>query len=267
MFEGLHELKKEDIPNYICELFAFRVPENRNLGWVDRSKITLRVNIPSVDADLVIKQLPSGLSGSQLSSTGFVCWLTCVVLADWLASQESQFYALCASPITVLELGCGTSALLASVLGPRVRHYVATDQKHILKLAIGNFQENAVGRYTSSTVDSPHRLGGKVDFIELDWEDNENGFRMFTELTGSQWPDLVVASDTIYNEYLAGAFVETLKRAMSNSLVGLIAVHLRDEPLMQFFLDSLCKAFQVFTIPEERLGELRHGYDVYCIKV
>lgn len=52
---------------------------------------------------------------------------------------------------TILELGSGTAAVCASVLLSKVQHFIATDQKHVLKLLRQNI-ENNVSSFTNSII-------------------------------------------------------------------------------------------------------------------
>lgn len=54
----------------------------------------------------------------------------------------------------MVELGCGISGLLALALGPKVGHYIATDQEYVHRLLRENLEENKALAYKSSSSSS-----------------------------------------------------------------------------------------------------------------
>lgn len=58
-----------------------------------------------------------------------VVWKITPLFADWIASPSNILFknALLSSSSTVLELGCGVSAIVGLALSPYVAKYIATE--------------------------------------------------------------------------------------------------------------------------------------------
>lgn len=269
-----------DIYEHIYDLYVDHRPaEAQHLGYVDKSTDTIEIALPRAQIDLTIRQSLSSLSSAkEPSSTGFICWQAAVNLADWiLADPKSPFHKALSSKseLEVLELGTGVGATLVSVFGPKVGHYVATDQKHILKLLKENFVQNVVSqRYVSNTLETgreekPRPGEGKwstIDFVEFDWEHLALGKHNFRQ-TSAKVPDLIIASDTIYNGYLIPFFVNAFKLMMGPDTGVLLVMQLRDESITEQFLEEVLKeGLALYTIPDELLSpELVQGFVVFYI--
>ncbi|OQD68320.1 hypothetical protein PENPOL_c003G08428 [Penicillium polonicum] len=155
------------------------------------------------------------------------------------------FYPLfvCASALggqtsTVAELGTGISALVALVLAPSVRHYIATDQEYVRKLFRMNLDGNAsIGVSSSNSKAKGKSKGSKssksvsnstakrvdnISFTTLDWEtdqaaslkecmDSDDAHGQDEEEEGGEDKgfDLLLSCDCIYNEALVAPFVRT----------------------------------------------------------
>lgn len=148
----------------------------------------------------------------------------------------------------MVELGCGISGLLALALGPRVGHYVATDQEYVHRLLRENLEGNKALAYKSSSFSGRKGKGGQkkrtvaaaavaasspkgqygdgsnISFTALDWElDAPDTLKQsvgITPLTTTINPgdedededkgfDLLLSCDCIYNEALVAPFVRT----------------------------------------------------------
>lgn len=136
------------------------------------------------------------------------------------------------------ELGTGISALVALVLAPSVRHYIATDQEYVRKLFRTNLDANAsVGVSSSNSKAKGKSKGSKssksksnstakpadnVSFTTLDWEtdqaaslkecmDSDSVHAQEEEEEGEEDKgfDLLLSCDCIYNEALVAPFVRT----------------------------------------------------------
>lgn len=279
-----HKLRQvdSDIYEHLYELYVDHRPsESQHLGYVNKATDCIEISLEQAQIDLNIRQSLSALSSSkESSSTGFICWQAAVKLADWILGDEKcPFHKplTSKSDLVVLELGTGVGAILVSLFGPKVGQYIATDQKHILKLLKENFTNNVVSqRYTSSTMSEeheggPHRGAGEkwseVDFIEFDWEHLEEGAYNFNEISKGRKPDLILASDTIYNGYLIPFFVKAFKCMMAEDTGVLISMQLRDESILEQFLERVSQEdLKLYTIPDEYLStELIEGFVVYYI--
>lgn len=276
----LNKIEEDDLYEFIYDLYVdHKPPETQHLGYVDKTSDMLNISLPRSRFDLCISQSLSGLSSNtESSSTGFICWQSAIYTADWiLAEQTCPFHRLFSSDMTVLELGAGVGGVFASLLGPKVGHYVASDQKHILKLLKTNFAENVVsGRYSSTTSEkafdrNPKQIGegqwSKIDFIEFDWEEKEQGMEKFEEITGKRTPDIIIATDTIYNDYLIGHFLDCVKSCMGENTIAIIVVQLRDEDIIEGFLEAIFEhKLTLHTVPDHLLTtELLQGFMVLCL--
>ncbi|KAF3992445.1 hypothetical protein FT663_00725 [Candidozyma haemuli var. vulneris] len=268
---SLIKVNLDDIDDHVYDIhITHRPPDAQNLGYVDKSTDTLHLSLPTSGDELTITQSRSSLSGQESSSTGFVCWQSVKYLADWiLGDPKCPFYSYFKGDpqLAVLELGAGVGAVLASLLGPRSRVYVATDQKHILKLMKQNFLQNvSSSRWSSKTLEwSQTAAKAQIEVVEYDWE-NHGDVEKVLELMNST-PDLIIATDTIYNEYLVPYFVGALAASMGTTTGALVTVQLRDESITARFVEELAaQKLQLYTIKEELLSpELISGFAVYYI--
>ncbi|OBA22509.1 hypothetical protein METBIDRAFT_39159 [Metschnikowia bicuspidata var. bicuspidata NRRL YB-4993] len=279
---ALLEISHESLYEHVFAAHTEHRPcAHQHLGYVDKSADKINVCLPRAGVDLSVQQLLLSLSsGTQLSSTGFICWQTALYFADWaVAFAPCPLAAVLHKDSVVLELGAGVSAVLAAVVGPRVGHYVASDQAHLLKLMKQNFRANVVSqRYDSNTCakdrdHAPRRLDAaakwsQIDFVALDWEGPGPGTRRFAELTGRPHADVVVACDTIYNSYLIAPFLACMALAMCEHTVAVVAMQLRDEAITEEFLERALQAgLRVFQVRDEHLTpELIEGFAVYCFR-
>ncbi|GEQ70821.1 hypothetical protein JCM33374_g4501 [Metschnikowia sp. JCM 33374] len=281
-FAALEKIDPDSLYDHLYTVYTEHRPrEAQHLGYVDKSSESIDIGLARSGIDVTIRQSLSGLSSAtQSSSTGFICWQTAVYFADWAtAFSPCPLNGLLGPQTVVLELGAGVGALLASVLGPTVGHYVASDQAHVLKLMKENFANNVVSqKYTSTTSQKTHGTGprkrdvdeewSRVDFVELDWESPASGLATFSALTGRSAPDYVFACDTIYNTYLIEPFVKCVKSAMDTHTVAVVGMQLRDEAVTEEFLETVFReGLQVYRVNDENLSdELIEGFVVYCLR-
>ena len=268
------ELIKQ-VDDHIFELFTYHTPpENQDLGYVDRRSESIDITLHRSNIDLSISQSLTELSSTkETSSTGFVCWKSAVYFTDWLLSDERcPFYLIFRnkSSLKVLELGTGVAGICVSLLGPLVGTYTATDQKHILKLLKQNFETNAgTQKYTSTTLKRPptkHTNPPRIEFIEFDWEDLDNA--MYNcETLGLDPPDLVIACDTIYNDYLIPHFISAFTILLRQGTGILITLQLRQPDTLESFVRQVVDAsLNMYYIPYDMLSEeLTAGFVVYYI--
>ncbi|KAL6452604.1 RKM5 Ribosomal lysine N-methyltransferase 5 [Candida maltosa Xu316] len=250
------ELVDEDsIDDHVFELYSERQLQN-NLGYFDRSKNTISITLPHSQIDLTITQSLTQLSNqsSNSSSTGFICWQSSIFFTDWLLSSSNCPIKL--NPeLTVLELGSGVAGIVPTILSSKSKHVIATDQKHILKLLKSNIEENTYASMTTTTK-------SRIDVIEFDWEDVDSG------IIGVETPDVVIACDTIYNEYLIPYFINSLRNLLGDQSIAFVCVQLRDSITMEKFVTDVVndEMLILYTVPSSLLNEeLRNGYVVYCI--
>lgn len=240
-----------DVDDHVFDLYTECGPEeNQNLGYVDRLSDLVQVELAD-GTDLAIRQLWSEVIQNELS-TGFICWKALVHLVDWWS--DGPLASLLSTDTTVVELGAGVGGILALQLARKCRSYIATDQKPILKLLQANLDENGASKH--------------VLVVEFDWEYVEHGVYLVREVELAPI-DVVLASDTIYNEYLAPHFIEAAYTILRPQGVAVVAVPLRHPELIECFVSEAVKhnRFLVRTVPSSQLSEsLRHGYVVYVLE-
>lgn len=281
-------VSEEDVNQHIFELYTVcSPPSSSDLGFEDRTQNEIEVYLEKSDITLRVRQSPSELSSkTRCSSTGFVCWKTALLVTDWIyGSPLCPFNAISkkGGDLELLELGSGIGGVSAAVLGPLVRRYICSDQKHVLKL----MKENILANIPSSKFDSitlldlslenkkgsfgariyMHKRRPVIECIEYDWEFNDRGFDNYREVTEKGRPDLILSFDTIYNTYLISPFVSTLKSLLRSDNGALIGIQLRDESVVSAFIDQVLDSnLYLFSIPQSMLTEkLKRGYVVYYI--
>lgn len=221
-------------------------------------------------------------SRTESSTTGAMLWRVSVVFAEWF---YQHFYypsksKLLEDRFDVIELGCGAAALLPIALGssPRIKTYIATDQPHIARLAQHNVQRHYTETLGISAPDNIH-------VVDYDWEEAEQDCSNIANLLKKSKDDgedeakerdnglLVLACDTIYNEYLISHFLDALIRAcqLSNNQPAhvLVAQQVRDPVIMESFLTQFveCPQFKVWSIPDSCLSaEFKHGFVLHYAK-
>ncbi|KAL1967025.1 hypothetical protein VTN77DRAFT_3549 [Rasamsonia byssochlamydoides] len=138
--EEIHDAEEESFL-----LFSRDIP-SANLGFVDARTATVDLTIHG--QDFSIHQSPTLLSSARAGgTTGAVLWKITPRFAEWISprNQKNPFWSssILTSSSTVVELGCGISALVALSLGPSVGHFIATDQEYVHRLFRENLESNA----------------------------------------------------------------------------------------------------------------------------
>ncbi|KAJ0115284.1 diaminohydroxyphosphoribosylamino-pyrimidine deaminase [Diaporthe amygdali] len=224
-------------------LFSQSIPSQNELGIIDPKAPTLELTVNG--HDLTITQSPSVLSSNRAGgTTGAVVWKVTPMFAEWLASPTNIFAraGVLSTSSTVLELGCGVSALVGLALGPLVARYVLSDQPYVARFVEQNLGQNRraaggggrpVARPSgkrgrgrgrphpgalspSSSSSSPGAAAaaaaggaaGSVAFHPLDWE-ADTPTHTLTGREDARSFDLVLGCDCVYNEALIPPFVQT----------------------------------------------------------
>ena len=159
-----------------------------------------------------------------------VLWKITPLFAEWITNPSNPLWttSLLSQTSTVAELGTGISALVALVLAPSVRHYIATDQEYVRKLFRMNLDGNAsIGVSSSNSKAKGKSKGSKssksvsnstakrvdnISFTTLDWEtdqaaslkecmDSDDAHGQDEEEEGGEDKgfDLLLSCDCIYN--------------------------------------------------------------------
>ncbi|KAL4750361.1 hypothetical protein BDW72DRAFT_114066 [Aspergillus terricola var. indicus] len=235
----------EDADEESFLLFSQDIPSS-NLGFVDSKASTVQITVH--EREYTIHQSPTLLSSSRAGgTTGAVLWKITPLFASWLS--KTSFNPLWKNNIltsssTIVELGCGISALTALALSPLLEpecngqgHYIATDQEYVHRLFRQNLQSNPpkaqrtqassnqgkkgkraqkASASSSSQGDTAHPHSN-ITFTALDWEtDHPETLKAQIAREGEQQEetddpgfDLLLSCDCIYNEALIAPFVRT----------------------------------------------------------
>ena len=264
-------------------LFAHCIP-SQNLGYVDKTVASVELSIAG--RDFTIQQSPTLLSSNRPGgTTGAVLWKITPLFAEWLIN--SPLMTLVNGNSTVLELGCGISGVLALLIGPKVGHYIATDQEYVFKLLHANLDENATSlpsrkrsqvskKRQASTGPAPER-DDHITVMALDWETS-----VVSDLATSPHHgpkngiDVVIACDCIYNEALiqhsVNACAESSRLRSSNGnadrpTICVIAQQLRSDLVFGEWLSAFHRLFRVWRIPDDLLtDQLKEGAG-FCVHV
>ncbi|KAJ5427003.1 hypothetical protein N7465_002073 [Penicillium sp. CMV-2018d] len=180
------------------------------------------------------------VKASNFSSRSIRCLSVPRLSEEWITNPSNPLWttSLLSQTSTVAELGTGISALVALVLAPSVRHYIATDQEYVRKLFRMNLDANAsIGVSSSNSKAKGKSKGSKssksvsnstakrvdnISFTTLDWEtdqaaslkecmDSDDVHGQDEEEEGGEDKgfDLLLSCDCIYNEALVAPFVRT----------------------------------------------------------
>ncbi|KAK6333891.1 hypothetical protein TWF730_004074 [Orbilia blumenaviensis] len=275
------ELEVHD-PEEECFLLFSNKPDNRDLGFVSRTESTVSVSINS--KDLTVHQSPSLLTSTrEAGTTGAVLWKVTPLLASWLTHPCNTVSQRILRPsYTVVELGAGTSGVLAVSFAPFVGAYYATDQEYCLKLLRKNISENyqeTVEKSSKSKGKSsnkrtkrgaevlPSSSTGNATVLPLDWQLTE--VSSIPDLKEKQ-VDVIIAADCIYNESLVEPLVDTmadLSRLNRDETDGtdhnvtlvLVAQELRSPDVLEAFMKAFCAKFQVWRLPDKLYKDCGDG--------
>ncbi|KAK0944564.1 Ribosomal protein lysine methyltransferase [Friedmanniomyces endolithicus] len=243
--------------------------------------VATSIELSIAGRDFVIAQSPGLLQSKQkYGTTGAAVWRTSVKVAEWLASPKNVLFthSVINGNSTVLELGAGTSGIIASTLAPSVGHVVATDQQHMLKLLRANLDENAKGSLAKGVSHDRRKAvrdrqrSSVVTTLALDWEEDDIAKHLGSHGLGSG-VDLVLACDCIYNYALIAPFVQTcadvcgLRSSSDESAtdnrpltVCLVAQQLRQSDVFEQWLETFLRSFRVWRVPDDLYTEaLREG--------
>ena len=122
---------------------------------------------------------------------------------------------------SVLELGAGTG-ILATLLGPLCKSWIATDIEALLPLISKNITRNCPTK------------GASIEARELDWTWSRKQLEQNYPNDQTIW-DVVIAVDCLYNETLVQPFVDTLEKLPCRAVV--VVVELRSPDVLRVFLD------------------------------
>ena len=199
-------------------LFSQKTP-SQGLGFVDAKATSLEITVNN--RDLIIQQSPTLLSSNREDgTTGAVVWKITPHFARWIASDDNILFrsSIFDQTSTVLELGSGTSGIVAIALAHRIGRYIATDQEYVFKLLKANIEENNPKQKESGSRIVKHHgkprvhngsvfARSNIDVLALNWESSLiSSLLMDTNSADvSKVISAVVSCDCVYNESLSKA--------------------------------------------------------------
>ncbi|KAB5572525.1 hypothetical protein GE09DRAFT_1099892 [Coniochaeta sp. 2T2.1] len=281
--DRVHSVEEETF-----DLFSQDLP-SQNLGFVDSKSSVIDITVAG--HDLTIHQSPGILSSNRAGgTTGAVLWKITPVFADWISRPDNILFSngILTPRSTVLELGCGISAVVGLLLAPKIASYVMTDQMYVSRFVQENIEKNkdlltakpaASGKGAKSNSNRKPKgsssarrtstsAAERVTFRSLDWEADE----VAPSLTGSATVrsfDAVVCCDCIYNETLVDPLVQTCADVCRlraddssgstdnglNPCICVVAQQLRDSDVFEAWLTRFTQDFDVWRVPDSHLRE------------
>ncbi|CAM6094294.1 unnamed protein product [Calypogeia fissa] len=201
--------------------------------FVQQAGLALRLD--ACGHELSISQSPSSLS--QIGVTGGVMWDSGVILAKFLEhSADSHLVDFHGKKVVELGSGCGLVGCVAVLLGA---HVILTDLPDRLKLLQKNVRENLMGNARTQRVGAVTA----AEVLEFTWGDQPD-----RALVDPQ-PDFVVASDVIYNEDVVPDLLHSLRALCAAHTTLFVAGELRNDAVLECFLDAAIKDFVVGLVP------------------
>jgi len=271
----------EDPEDETFLLFSQSIP-SQDLGFVDAKATDLEISISG--RDLAIVQSPGLLSSDrEEGTTGAVLWRITPLFAAWITSEHNFLFraGVIDRNSEVLELGCGTSGIVAIMLAPKIGRYIATDQNYVFKLLKSNVENNPPKQKASNGVkrqgkaipnSRPGSSRTNIELLALDWEgslvSNLSSLIGSSSNDDSHTLDAVIACDCVYHEALVDPLVRTSAEIcqLANLASGnkmtlcIVAQQLRSHLVFEAWLLAFHKVFRVWRVPDELLTDgLRQG--------
>ena len=176
----------------------------------------------------------------------------------------------------VLELGCGVSGIIALTMSSKVQRYICTDQDYVFKKLKTNLAENPATPKESGSrkknmskndIDHLTPSHANIEVIALDWESSLTSslqdLLRSTSSKLSEYVNVVLACDCIFNEALLDPFIQTCEELCRTSptspthepAICVIAQQLRSHFVFEAWLVAFHKKFKVWRVPDELLSE------------
>lgn len=202
-------------------------PQN---AFVRQSSESLRLD--ACGHILTIVQAPSALN--EPGVTGAVLWDSAVILGKFLEhANDLHLLNLRGKRCVELGAGCGFVGCVATLLGAEV---ILTDLPDRLRLLQKNVAENT-GQYSTQVLASVQ---------ELTWGEE------LDESLITPFPEFVLASDVVYNEKAVEELLCTLKWMCCSISTVILATELRNDAILEYFLESALKDFCVWRVPQSQ---------------
>lgn len=210
------------------------------------------------------------------------------MFGSWLASPTNILFraGILSSSSTVLELGCGVSAVVGLALAPLVSRYVLSDQPYVARFVEQNLEQNRRALAPSSGRQQQQQSAGRrgkgakagasssslssgtgenIAFHPLDWEADTPTAELTGRGAAARSFDLVLGCDCVYNDALVQPFAQTCADACAlrsvddgsgEPCVCLVAQQLRSPDVFEAWLRETCaKGFRVWRVPDAELPE------------
>ncbi len=281
--------------------------KNKLINYDDTKLIEHSNVVFELTIEQSVSGISSNNSEYKNNTTGYLLWKVSPIFADWMLNYQdiNPFGRLFSNDhkSVVVELGAGVSGVLASTLGTRSQVYITTDQHHLLKILKRNVVSNvdplkSDSCYNLSVEGSPltdelNNMNGQgckrthkrhplkhmfhhqdiphIEVVEYDWErpaETLSNITQYYPLT-HEFPDLLIACDTVYNEHLMPMFVEALRTVCGPETIVIVATQLRDPIVVEAFLgEGIKQGFMIYYIMEDHLSNpLRRGFALYYMKL
>jgi predicted nicotinamide N-methyase len=203
---------------------------------------------------------------SSHENLGSVAWEAGIsaagYVADWLKQQQQQQHQEASRRCRVLELGCGTAALVSQSAALCGAYCVMTDLPDVLEWAKLNAKSNCVNQWKASPdyyqlameESTPGSVSPLLSARTLRWGEPSDLEQLEKE---EQWKafDIVVAADCMYatneNPDLQAKLLFTLERLLANGRTKLfISYQLRTGQERIFVDQILPSAFPHYVVEE-----------------
>ncbi|KAI5064354.1 hypothetical protein GOP47_0021024 [Adiantum capillus-veneris] len=161
-------------------------------------------------------------------------WDSAVIMGMFLEHcHDSQVFNMRGKRCVELGAGCGFVGCVAALLGAEV---TLTDLPGRLRQLQKNITEN--------TTHLGSQLLARVE--ELAW-----GEELDKRLT-SPPPDFILASDVVYSEDIVDELLCTLQSLCGSSSTVILAAELRNDSILEYFLELSLKDFLVWRVPQSQ---------------
>ncbi|RPA87552.1 hypothetical protein BJ508DRAFT_300808 [Ascobolus immersus RN42] len=270
----------EDIDEEFYNILTTERPPPASLGFIVSKDDKLPVTVGPFELEV---HQSKGLLNSkhEEGTTGAVVWRLSIPLAEFLLENFSSSNAFLNSNSTVLELGSGSSGVMALTVGRKVKRWIASDIDAIYRPLIRNLSEN-LGDEWSEKDGMFTQTGGKkpkgkkkvntstssptessIEVVVINWEQTDlRSNSVFRSGTGgvNMKIDMIVCTDCVYNIALIKPLIDTMVEAsrLTHEAHGvyplvLVAQEVRADDVLEAFLTTFAELFEVWRI-DRHLG-------------
>ncbi|VDN54918.1 unnamed protein product [Dracunculus medinensis] len=177
----------------------------RKLYYLSNEQIEKNINERGYKNDTSLKNVSYSDLSPRVYEGGLKIWEGCVDLCNYIDSTPDQVVFI---DKVVLEIGCGAGLPAILALQKGAKEVFAQD-----------FNQVVIDCFTKDNFALNNVKVGKYRFFAGDWNE-------FKENLGDQKFDIVLSSETIYNEQMYGKFHDLLDTALKPDGLILIAAKL-----------------------------------------